>query len=111
MRENLKKSQILETPQAQEAVGAMQVSGSEYEKKMIKVNEHIDIVKERLQKDTFNRRYQEQLQNMYKLQAVGLALKDMVVVAGEEDFVVEEVTNAVVTPVDPSQVTPLLDSP
>lgn len=79
----LDESKVLETERGKEAVTTMQINREEYEKNMKTVDEHVEVIKKRINEDPFNKKHKEQLQNIYKIKAVGKALEKHVVV--EED--------------------------
>lgn len=75
IEKNLEDFKVLEKEGAKEALELMQVTREEYEDKMKKIEEDIDIVKKRLEDDPFNEKYKTQLQNIYKIKAVGKILE------------------------------------
>jgi len=106
VEENLKKSEVLDSPEGKEVIQTMQVTEEEYTKKMKDVEDHIGIVQRRLEENVFDKDNQEQLQNTYKLKAVGSALKNRVV-KPDDTFISGILSSTSDVPEAPSQAIPI----
>ena len=96
LEKDFDKFKVFEASGAQEALKEMGTNRKDYQEKIAKLDEHEDIVKKRLKEDPMNTVYQTQLQNIYKLQAIGKILEKKGVVS---DSYVSQVLSA---PVDTS---------
>jgi len=95
VEKNLKKHKVLETDGAQMAIKQMQINRKDYRKKMDELDKHVEIVQKRLSADPFNNNHKAQLQNLYKIKAVGKILKDTGILA--ESSYVSKVLSAPVS--------------
>ncbi|MDP8213400.1 MAG: hypothetical protein P9X22_08975, partial [Candidatus Zapsychrus exili] len=77
---NVEKFKIFEGEEPRKTIEHAQTTKQEYKKKVDKLNEYVDIVKDRIKKDPFNKKYQTQLQNLYRLKAIGNVLEQQGIV-------------------------------
>jgi len=76
------KTKIFESEEAQDALETIQVTGEEY-KEVMKVNqEHEKTVKGLMNEGKDYQKNQKRLQDIYKVQAIGNALKNKVIMEG-----------------------------
>lgn len=104
---NFKKFKVLEGETAKDALKTMETTPEDYKKKKAKLKEDAKTVQKRLDADPFNPVYQTQLQNIYKLQALGNILEKKGVV--NEDAYISAVTTAAVNETAADAVAPSPD--
>lgn len=88
--ERIEESQAFESEEAKEVIKSVQVSKKEYNDLMKVSKEHEEIIKEQLSEDPFNKENKDRLQNIYKLQAINITLKDKVIIKNDS-LVMDEV--------------------
>ncbi len=79
LRNNFAQYNVLEGENAEKALKVMETNPQDYDKQMNHIDQSIAVVSEQLKQDPFNPQIAEQLENQYKLKAVGVILKEKVV--------------------------------
>lgn len=77
---NIVTPQFLSKPQTQKIMSTMQVSEEDYEKQTEDIQKRINEAKSQLAEDPLNKAHSQNLQNLYRLQAVSNAIKSAIVV-------------------------------
>lgn len=93
IEKNLNKYKVFETKEGQEALKLMATKKEDFKKQMDQVDKDIATILEWQKKDPENKIINQQLQNLYKIKAIGNVLKDDVIKAEKsslESFPIEK---------------------
>jgi len=79
LKSTMEQRKILEGEQAKKALEVAKTRPEDHQKQMKDLDDHIDLYREKLQENPLDQKTGDQLQNLYKLKAIGNILEEKVV--------------------------------